>query len=818
MALSHLAGRTVSLSYTDDRMVLRVIRPFLLAFATLCAITCSVRAESPADPSDLRQFLGNHCLDCHAGSAPEAGLDLEKLSSNLEDPQILAKWIRIHDRVVAGEMPPADWDELAPEQRSAFVTATDHWLRETQQKSWRTHGRVRGRRLTNIQLERTLQDLLGVDIPLKSRMPEEPRNSLFTTEANSQPMSHFQLQQHLSVVDIALDEAFRRALVREQPYVRDFTARQISRTNPKRRTREPEIIDDLAVVWSGGVIFYGRLPATTAPVDGWYRFHVRAKGLKTPADHGVWCSVRSGKCVSSAPLLNWVTSFEATDEFQDWTFQTWIPAGHMLEIRPGDQTLKKARFAGGQIGSGEGEPQNVPGVAIQRLEMERIHLGPDTEAICAALFGDLEVTTAASNWSQAKLESEDPQRDLQNLMRDFATRAFRRPILPEEIEAYVELASQTLADSGSLASALRVGYRSLLCSPRFLYHRETPGDLGPFELASRLSYFLWNRPPDATLLELAATNQLLKPSILRHQVRRMLAHPNGQTFVKDFGNEWLDLRDLDFTTPDRRLFPAFDFIVQHSMLSETQNFLQDLLDHNRSVTNLIHADYTFLNERLARFYGIENVFGDEIRRVDLSVDDHRGGLLTQGAIMKVTANGTATSPVVRGVWVSERLLGEDIPPPPANVPAIEPDVRGAKTIREMLEKHKSDTNCAACHRNIDPPGFALENFDPAGQWRDRYRKKKGKRIEKGSAIDTSYQFADGETFDNLQEFQKLVCNEPETLAGNLAEKLVAYGTGTAITFADRSAIADIVTKVAKEDFGFRSIIEEVVASRVFLSK
>ncbi|MFK7734818.1 MAG: DUF1592 domain-containing protein [Pirellulaceae bacterium] len=799
-------------------MVHRTIRGFAVILTACLTLLGTAHGDAPVSLESSREFLANNCLDCHAGSDPDAGLDLEMLSRDLEDPQTLAQWIRVHDRVAAGEMPPEDWGELAPEQRDAFVDTTERWLTSEQESSWSTFGRVRGRRLTNLQLERTLHDLLGVDIPLKAKMPEEPRNSLFTTEATSQPMSHFQLQQHLDVVDAALDEAFKRALVRENPYIQDFTAKQISRTNPRRRTREPEVIDDLAVVWSGSVIFYGRLPATTAPEDGWYRFRVRAKGLKIPTSHGVWCSVRSGKCVSSAPLLDWVTSFEVTDEFQEWTFQAWIPKDHMLEIRPGDQTLRKARFAGGQIGTGEGAPQNVPGVAIQRLEMEQIHLGPDSNTVRKSLFGELEIEPAVSDWRAAKIHSENADHELRALMHDFATRAFRRPITPEEIEDYVALASQTLSDSNSLLAALRVGYRSLLCSPRFLYHRERPGRLGAFELASRLSYFLWNGKPDAKLLELAATDELFNPDVLREQVRRLLAHPKGRYFVRDFGSEWLDLRDLDFTTPDRRLFPEFDFVVQHSMLDETQTFLQDMLTNNRSVTNLIHADDTFLNERLARFYGVEGVVGDALRKVELSSEDRRRGLLTQGAIMKVTANGTTTSPVVRGVWVSERLLGEDIPPPPANVPAIEPDVRGAKTIREMLEKHKSDTNCAACHRNIDPPGFALENFDPAGQWRDRYRKKMGKRIEQGPTIDTSYEFADGTAFGSLREFQTFLCQQPDKLAGNLAEKFIAYGTGASITFADRKAVEDIVAKVADDDFGFRSIIEEVVLSPVFLSK
>jgi hypothetical protein len=288
--------------------------------------------------------------------------------------------------------------------------------------------------------------------------------------------------------------------------------------------------------------------------------------------------------------------------------------------------------------------------------------------------------------------------------------------------------------------------------------------------------------------------------------------------VEDFAAEWLDLDQIDFTEPDGKLYPNFDAIVQNSMLAETRTYLETMLKENLSVARLIDADFTYLNSRLARFYGIDGVDGDELRRVTLSPEDHRGGVLTQGAILKVTANGSNTSPVVRGVWVSERLLGEPIPPPPDNVPAIEPDIRGAKTIREMLEKHRSQASCAACHVKIDPPGFALESFDPSGRWRERYVQLVGGRRSAGARVDASYALPDGREFRDVDEFRKLIGGEPRRLARCVAEKLLVYGTGAAISFADRQAIDDIVQQAAGEEFGFRSIVQAVVTSPVFLSK
>lgn len=769
-------------------------------------------------PDFSRSFLRKHCLDCHEGPTGEGGLDLTAISADISDPASFERWRRIHDRVNSGEMPPPESSELSTRDRKAFVQNTHDWLNSFQLDDWKTYGRVRGRRLTNLQLERSLHSVLGVDIPLASLMPEEQRNEGFTTVANGQPMSHFQLEQHLGVVDAALDNAFERAILQEALFRKEFDAAGICRTNPKRRTREPELIDGFAVTWSSRLIFYGRLPATTAKKDGWYRFTMRAKSLKAPKDYGVWCTIRTGKCVSSAPLLNWVTSIEATEDVQEWTFDAWIPRGDMLEVRPGDDTLKMGRFAGGQVGTGEGGPQDLPGIAIQSLIMEEIHHGESDAEISKILFGDLKVKRSGRDWRNAELISNQPEKDARLLMTRFAERAFRRPVTGPDVEPYVQLVLKEVQQKTPLLAALRTGYRALLCSPRFLYFSETPGELDSYSIASRLSYFLWGTPPDAILLNLAAKDQLKSEDVIRKQVRRMLQDQRGQKFVPDFAAQWLDLDQINFTTPDRRLYPGFDVIVEQSMRAETETYLQEMVDKNLNVNVLIDSRYTYLNERLARFYGIGNVSGDRMQKVLLSEKDHRGGLMTQGAILKVTANGTTTSPVIRGAWVSERLLGLEIPPPPTNVPAIEPDVRGAKTIREMLEKHKSDPNCASCHIKMDPPGFALENFDPAGRWRDSYPRFEGRKRIKGTPIDASFALPGGEKFNNIDEFQGLITQKPQQVAANVAEHLIAYGTGAPVSFADRRDVEEIVKRASKANYGLRAIIEEVATSRAFLIK
>lgn len=791
---------------------------FLLALVCWCAIAPYGWSGDSGVPDRTASFLKTHCADCHQGKEAQAGLDLTALPTDLSDAAVMTRWVRIFDRVNDGEMPPPDAEKLPPQAAAEFLKTTGDWLRSHQHAQDAKLGRVRGRRLTKRELERSLQDLLGIDIPLADQLPDEVRPpGSFTTVATGQSMSHFQLERHLAVVDVALDEAFRRAFSPENLYRREFDAAGIARTDPSRRTREPELRNGQAVTWSSGLIFYGRLPATSAPEDGWYRFTVTVSGLKPPSTGGVWCTVRSGLCVSSAPLLAWVGSFEATPEPRTLTFEAWLPRRHMLEIRPGDVTLKRGRFQGGQVGVGEGEPQDVPGIAFDGLTMERFHRGPDDDGIRQRLFGNV-VQRNDSRQQPYRLVSQSPEEDAKRLVTNFARRAFRRPVSAEDVAPYQELVRAALNDGEELAAALRIGYRAILCSPRFLYLTEAPGPLDDHAIAARLSYFLTGSPPDAALSQLADAGRLHQPEVLRGEVRRLLSGSGGRQFVEDFAAQWLDLDLIDFTEPDGKLFPEFDSIVQNGMLDETRTYLETMLRDNLSVTNLIESDFTFLHSRLARFYNIDGVTGDELRRVTLEPKHHRGGVLTQGAILKVTANGSNTSPVVRGVWVSERLLGVPIPPPPDNVPAIEPDIRGAKTIREMLAKHRSQDACASCHVKIDPPGFALENFDPAGRWREDYVMLVDGRRKSGATVDASYTLSDGREFQNVDDFRRLIAADPRQLARNVAEKLLVYGTGAPVSFADRGIVDQIADAAADDNYGFRSLIEQVALSPVFVSK
>lgn len=824
-------------------------------------------------------------MECHDADVKKGGLDLEALRFNLASGADFARWQKIYERVHAGEMPPAKKPQPARDEAAAFLTALKTPLLQADAADIAANGRVRSRRLTRLEYEHTLHDLLGIDIPLQDLLPEDRASHGFETVAEGQQLSHHQLGRYLDVADRALDEAFRRAFGKEKPYQAHHTPEQLAMFT-RGNYRGPDLRGGESLSWPIGLQFFGRMKITEVPADGWYRITLRGvRAINPGADGAVWGTLRSGTCMSNAPMLYMIGLVEATATPRDLTYEAWIQKDHMLELKPNDATLRRATTGaqGGNV-SFKGrdlEKDGFSGIAHRGIDVERIHPGGDRAKVWQRLFGE-------TNFKKT------PDGTLEKLVKRFATRAFRRPVTDAQAAPYQDIARKALAEEGgTLPQALRTAYRAILCSPRFLTFVEAPGALDDHAIASRLSYALWTSMPDAALTKLAAAGRLREPAVLAAEVERMLADPKAARFITSFTGQWLKLNQIDFTNPDPRQFPAFDPVVQESMVQETRAYFTEMLQQDLSVTHLVDSDFAFLNGRLLRHYAGDSEKGrqsdKETRRqsdkekgkpsdqetpkpsgkqskkeknkakqagqgtqdsslptappspvslshgLPVSLSDSltvspltpgaglqktalapsapRGGLITQGAVLKVTADGSSTSPVVRGVFINERILGAVIPPPPPGIPAIEPDIRGATSIRDQLAKHRSNESCASCHQTIDPPGFALESFDPVGGWRTRYGKG-----GKGARIDPSGFTPDGAAFADLAAWKEIYTRRPAQLARGFATQFLTYATGAPLRFSNAEALEALVSAAGEHGHGLRSLMKQAVLSEIFLTK
>jgi len=437
-----------------------------------------------------------------------------------------------------------------------------------------------------------------------------------------------------------------------------------------------------------------------------------------------------------------------------------------------------------------------------------------------------DLTPAEREPKLETVQSENSVKDAHDLLVTFLPQAFRRDVTESEIEPYLKLLQTRLEANDCFEDAMRRVYVAILTSPEFLFLPRLTDDNA---LASRLAYWLWDGPPDEALLATARNHTLHRPEVLRTQVDRLLGDPRAERFIQNFAKQWLELHRLDETNPDPLLYPEYSYLLGQGVAAETPAFLRELIMHNQPAGSLLKPDFAMLTQRLAEHYGISGVTGVEIRKVPLPPNSLRGGLLGQAAIHKLTANGTTTSPVKRGVWVSDRLLDRPPPPPPPGVSAVDPDTRGATTIREQLSKHRNNPNCIACHAKIDAPGFALESFDPIGGQRLNYRSngqgdtppEKGHtnwKIEYkiGKIVNASGELRDGRTFKDTAQFIDLLAADDVTIAQAFVGHLARYATGSDINFADRAEIHRIVMETKKERYGLRSLIHALAQSPLFL--
>jgi len=808
----------------------RFLPIFLLATSAFWLGLSSARA---ALPEPLMTFFQHNCYECHDSAVTRGGLDLSQLSPDLADPVNLALWVRIHDRVQYGEMPPPNEFVVPYEERAPFLAAIAPVIHHADEQ---VKGTVK-RRLNRKQYENTLNDLLGTRVSLAELLPEDGKGFVFDNIGDFLDLSSVHLERMIDAAGLAIDAAVRRT----QPVSAQVqTVRIADPASPN--SREHDMVgrfalrrdsDQAFVIFDESALFVRDFNLI---MPGFYRVKMRVEPYQTD-EHlafrliGVYRDFEGGH--------------QTLGEFN-------VEPGRVNEIETVVQVRSGGRFQVQPINlrlnrpllrelDGDITRYDQAGLAFVDFEIE----GPLVDGWPGRghelLFGDLAPANPPASFRGVSRQTQpiisaDPEADIRRLLPPFVEAAFRRPPTRQEVDRYINLALAQLQNGASFEDAIRTAHLAVLVSPGFLFFNEPEhGPLDDYALASRLSYFLWKSLPDTELLQLASAGRLRDPVVLRQQTDRLLADPRSERFVDDFATQWLDLHMIDDTTPDRRLYPEFDDTLQTAMVKESMLFFDTVLRENLSVLNFIHSDWTYANARLAKHYRLANadsVRGFNMQRVSLTPEDRRGGVMTQASVLKVTANGANTSPILRGIWVLERLLGYHPPPPPPNVPGLEPDIRGAETIKEILSQHRDNPSCIGCHLVIDPPGFALESYDVIGGWRDNYRSlgedfpvppaelTNGGRVNwrVGPAVDPSGVTTGQMAFEDVTGFKQILLQYPDKIAGAFTGKLAAYATGREMRFSDRPILQSIVAAAAPEQYRIQDLIHGVVQSPIFLNK
>lgn len=865
-------------------------RPVLaLAFALSAPL---VAAAQPA------KFFEEHCISCHDGKSKKGGLDLTGLKLDAADPENFARWVKVHDRIEAGEMPPKSREKPAAADTAATLKSLHGMLVKAEKDRLAGQGRTRVRRLTRVEYENTIRDLLDLPgITLQGELPADGMAHGFDNNSDALDISHVNLAKYLEAADRALDMA-----IATRPEAPQVVKQRISLANPHGFVAHVLLHGD-------GVLLKNKQPDPDFPPAGAHMHldqgaHERMGTFRNGASVGLF---RHEDESFNPYFSEFVTIYPGRYRVRTslWSFK-W-DKGKVLPAR-GTETARLSIVTLTGDGRGGGHPSTVlgyydapsldekvhdfttwmnphdiigfnaaslvsghtrgkdramgftgPGIACDYLDIE----GPLHDAwpprSHKLLFGDLPISEfkaadqptvrapkrkldrqdmgcgknrpdpVKGTWT---VHSTDPLADADRLLGAFLPRAFRRPVEAETRKRYVDRVAERLKAGDCFEAAMRWAYRAALTSPDFLYLIEPDGKLDAHALASRLSYFFWRSLPDERLTKLADAGSLREAKTLHAEIDRLLQDARSQRFIEDFLGQWLKLRNIATNDPDRKLYPEFSPYLQDSMVAETRAYFRELLDKDLDAAHIVRSDFAMLNEKLAVHYGIPGVTGAQIRRVAVPADSPRGPFLTQAAILKITANGTTTSPVPRGAFVLDRLLGQPPEPPPPNVPAIEPDVRGANTIRELLDKHRAHPACASCHAKIDPPGFALEAFDVIGGARTRYRSigmgdpaprgaidpMIGISFKLGPAVDASGAMADGRSFRGITEFQELLAADRKRLLTNLAQQFAVYGAGRGIAFGDRPAVAAVVAGTQKKGGGIRTLVHELIASELFQTR
>jgi hypothetical protein len=826
------------------------VKDFLVLGSLMACVCLHVNGAEGSEPFDatafdnrIRPFLDEYCVGCHGEEKQKGERRFDALEYPIADDNALIDFQDILDLMNLGDMPPEDEPQPSSGERQAAVDWLTQAVSDAYESRAITGGETVLRRLNHREYLNTISDLFEMDMSMFDPTETFPGERLVEHQDNVGDMlvtSGYLLDRYI----IAAGSIVEKALPFEEkpePQTWNFKGdfEQQSELNKRHMVahgqRYLNVYERPNTIRRFGS--YGPLHAFSkgVPVGGMYtirtraeavnRFHSfnRKKVINDPEEpmlmRVIPGSREYGGLHLPQPHEPDLGTFALKDDGPAWyTAKAWLDKGFSPRyIYPnGSMNIRPAfREVANLVIKNPG--QNVP---KEDLKADYMALAIKHGGIPHIRIHEVEVTGPhyeewpTRTWKSIVGKGEFNPKKTRKLIQGFADRAYRRPASKSEVDRLMRVVSARLDQGQSEFEAMKDGLKAVLCSPAFLYLEEekrSPNSdrLTDYGLASRLTYFLWGSQPDQELIDLARRNRLGRPDVLESQMDRLLKDERSDRFVSGFLDSWLTLRNLGDAPPDRGKFEKYYANdLGAAMRTETEMFTRNALDENLNVSCFLDSDFTFVNEDMSELYGLEGVNGDEFRKVALT-DPRRGGLLGQASILTVTANGVDTSPVLRGVWLLENLLGTPPPLPPSDVEPLDPDIRGTTTIREQLTKHRETEACYECHRKIDPLGFALENFDPIGQWRDKY----GDRAK----IDASGKLPSGEKFEDIVGFKKALLGRKNSFTRALTRKMLSYALGRRIEIMDRPKIDRILASMKEEGDGFQDLVRLVVLSEAFAS-
>ncbi|HEY3822963.1 MAG TPA: DUF1592 domain-containing protein [Bryobacteraceae bacterium] len=767
----------------------------------------SARASGPApgailSPAAERALLNKYCVTCHNEKLKTAGLMLDKVDTeHFGDGAEV--WEKVVRKIHGGTMPPLGMPRPDQATLDNFASSLEVSL-DRAAVSRPEPGRTGMHRLNRIEYQNAVRDLLALKVDVTSLLPADDESNGFDNMADVLRVSPSLLEQYLST-----SRTVSSLAVGDRGLGPVSQAYQVAPT-----LAQASHIEGLPLGTRGGILIRQNFP-----LDGNYEFSV----------------FLLRNIVGYMPGLEYAHQFEITvdgvriflshvggDEDNKMMDTNLGLAGNTIDARLRTKVpIKAGPHEVGVTFIAKNHSESVEPLQpfTRNLDLQDMNGIPLIDHV--QITGPFDATGSGDTPSRRKLFICHPANESDELpcarkiISTLARRAYRRPVNDADLEILLSF-YQKGRNKGSFDAGIETAIRLVLSDPKFLYRIEsdpanaTPGTINrisDLELASRLSFFLWSSIPDDELLTIATQGKLKDPAILQQQVKRMLADPKAEALVTNFASEWLFLRNLQSVNPASEDFPNFDENLRQAFREETEMFVGSIMKEDRNVTDLLTANYTFVNERLAKHYGIPNIYGSQFRRVAVT-DDARRGLLGQGSILTVTSYPTRTSPVLRGKWILENILGTPPPAPPPNVPALKENDEGGKvtTVRERLEEHRKNPACATCHRVMDPLGFSLDNFDAIGQWRSK---------EAGLPIDATGQLADGTKVEGVVDLRKALLLHPERFVGTMTEKLMTYGLGRGLEYYDIPVVRSITRDAARNNYRFSSIVMGIVNSTPF---